>query len=480
MDDLSYHYKADKPNQLQRVEDRVVIDTHANDIKNQTTTDNYKYNSIGQLTENVDENVKYEYNASGLVTKVRYNNKIRVEFFYNDKGFRTKKLSYKNDGSLDKTTDYVLDASGSVMAIYENQQLKELPIYGASRLGVYNKNDGSAVYQITDHLGNVRATVGKTSGGQVLTGSSSSTDYYPFGMPIPNRQIINGEPYRYAYQGQEKDSETGKEAFQLRLWDARIGRWLNPDPMRQFSSPYLGMGNNPITGIDPNGGKVIFPTKAQAERAVKNINNLLKAELGLTIDAVTIKEYQYTQHKQKGQNGYVLVFNKTKEFKKMLSDLNMPWEDQLVLASFMDILNSEYEVTGELAPSTDKAAKVPGFMEKPNEQGLYEDRRKTLAETNGGTYNYHYFKVNRNLPDYTDRPTEFNIGSTIFHEILWHLSPMGPLWLKKGIKVNQVFGAKGLFKVFGVPDAPGINLLHVNGPFIHDKLKPRKPHVKHF
>ncbi len=256
MDKLTYRYKANKPNQLQRVDDAVVEDTHANDIKDQTTTDNYKYNSIGQLTENIDEDVKYEYNASGLVTKVRYNNKVRVEFLYNDKGFRTKKLSYKVDGTLDKTTDYVLDASGSAMAIYENQQLKELPIYGASRLGIYNKATGTSVYQLTDHLGNVRAVIAK-NGDQAI--ASSTTDYYPFGMPMPNRQIINGEPYRYAYQGQEKDPETGKEAFQLRLWDARIGRWLTTDPKREFSSPYLGMGNNPLNKIDPDGGSTAGP-----------------------------------------------------------------------------------------------------------------------------------------------------------------------------------------------------------------------------
>ena len=86
----------------------------------------------------------------------------------------------------------------------------------------------------------------------------NSTDYYPFGMPMPNRQIVNGEPYRYGYQGEfaETDPETGKPAFQLRLWDARIGRWLTTDPAGQFSSPYLGMGNNPIVGVDPDGAWV--------------------------------------------------------------------------------------------------------------------------------------------------------------------------------------------------------------------------------
>jgi len=69
---------------------------------------------------------------------------------------------------------------------------------------------------------------------------------------MPNRNVEGN--YRYKFQGQEKDPETGMEAFQLRLWDSRIGRWLSPDPYNQYFSPYLGMGNNPINGIDPDGG----------------------------------------------------------------------------------------------------------------------------------------------------------------------------------------------------------------------------------
>lgn len=75
-------------------------------------------------------------------------------------------------------------------------------------------------------------------------------------VPMPGREIIGGEAYRYGYQGEyaETDPETGKEAFQLRLWDSRIGRWLTTDPKGQYNSPYLGMGNNPIIMEDPDGG----------------------------------------------------------------------------------------------------------------------------------------------------------------------------------------------------------------------------------
>jgi hypothetical protein len=39
-----------------------------------------------------------------------------------------------------------------------------------------------------------------------------------------------------------------------------IGRWLSRDPMGQYHSPYVGMGNDPINGVDPSGGEFDPPT----------------------------------------------------------------------------------------------------------------------------------------------------------------------------------------------------------------------------
>ncbi|WP_272149613.1 RHS repeat domain-containing protein [Tenacibaculum aiptasiae] len=253
MDRLTYNYRVkEKPNRLSDVHD-AIGKKGVEDIDNQDEN-NYVYNSLGQLKENKKEKVKYEYNVSGLVTKVLYNNVLKVQFYYNDKGFRVKKEKY-NNGTVILTTHYVRDASGSVMAIYEDQEQKELPIYGTSRLGMYNKVDGSAVYQLTDHLGNVRAIVGKSPDGSVATTSSTGTDYYPFGMPMPSRQIVNGEKYRYGYQGDyaEKEDIGSTNSFEERLWDSRIGKWLSPDPAGKGDSPYTGMYNNPIKYLDTDG-----------------------------------------------------------------------------------------------------------------------------------------------------------------------------------------------------------------------------------
>jgi RHS repeat-associated protein len=52
----------------------------------------------------------------------------------------------------------------------------------------------------------------------------------------------------------QKDQKAGATHFKLRDYDARLARWTTIDPYNQYHSPYLAMGNNPISKIDPDGG----------------------------------------------------------------------------------------------------------------------------------------------------------------------------------------------------------------------------------
>ncbi|MEO9852964.1 MAG: RHS repeat-associated core domain-containing protein [Reichenbachiella sp.] len=81
-----------------------------------------------------------------------------------------------------------------------------------------------------------------------------SLDYYPFGMTLPTSPT-NGYTRGYQAEFSEKDEETGFNHFQLRDYEAILGRWMVIDPYRQYASPYIGMGNNPVIGIDPDGGE---------------------------------------------------------------------------------------------------------------------------------------------------------------------------------------------------------------------------------
>lgn len=265
VDKLTYNYINTGTNQLNSITESAVTTIDPNDIENQTAG-NYTYDAIGQLILNTQEQVYYRYNTAGLVKeygKFTGQNFIPlVKFFYNERGQRIKKESYNTTTfALQSTTFYQLDLSGNVMAIYSlpsggSVTQVELPVYGLGRLGIYKKASGVFSYEIKDHLGNIRAVIEKESG---LPAIKSFADYYPFGELLPSRNSLN---YRYAFQGQELDTETGMEAFQLRLWDGRIGRWLSIDPYREYQSPYIGMGNNPISLTDPNGGCTICPDRA--------------------------------------------------------------------------------------------------------------------------------------------------------------------------------------------------------------------------
>ena len=137
-------------------------------------------------------------------------------------------------------------------------------------------------------------------------------DYYPFGMPMPGRQIVNGQPYRYAFQGQEKDPETGKEAFELRLWDGRIGRWLTTDPAGQYFSPYMGMGNNPMNGVDPDGafwGELWNWVKGNGWNTNQQLMDQYKPFDGIKLDEVVVIANQRTKgsnHIDFGINSHII------------------------------------------------------------------------------------------------------------------------------------------------------------------------------
>jgi len=78
-------------------------------------------------------------------------------------------------------------------------------------------------------------------------------NYYPFGM-VSNTWLREGEQQNAnLFQGKELISQTGWHDFGSRMYWADLGRWFATDPQKQFSSPYVGMGNMPAIAVDPNG-----------------------------------------------------------------------------------------------------------------------------------------------------------------------------------------------------------------------------------
>ncbi|MFN5550352.1 MAG: RHS repeat-associated core domain-containing protein, partial [Bacteroidota bacterium] len=86
---------------------------------------------------------------------------------------------------------------------------------------------------------------------------AEATDYGVWGdvMREQKWEDLEGK-YRYGYQGKyaEKDEETGWNHFQLREYDAVIGRWTSKDPKGQYYSPYVAMSGDPVNQFDKDGG----------------------------------------------------------------------------------------------------------------------------------------------------------------------------------------------------------------------------------
>ena len=179
------------------------------------------------------------------------------------------------------------------MAIYEYDktttntiqptvQLKEIPIYGGSRLGQYRtsyttnaENErikdkptalGQRVYEFSNHLQNVLVvladfkvpvTDGTTTEFKAIV--VSANDYYPFGMVMEGRKYRDENyDYRYGFNGQEKSDELDENgnSYTAEYWqyDARLGRRWNVDPVAiEWESSYATFRNNPIVLNDPDG-----------------------------------------------------------------------------------------------------------------------------------------------------------------------------------------------------------------------------------
>jgi RHS repeat-associated protein len=207
-----------------------------------------------------------------------------------------------------KNTFYVRDAQGNVLGVYTwGQGTGEPPVggnglvwneqhlYGNTRLGIMNTvvampggsqatdtysptndpaangSEGKRTYELSNHLGNVIAVVndrhlGVDENEDGITDYYnaelvSANDYYPYGWTMPGRRY-NGGGYRYGFNGKENDNDlkgTGNAiAFDSRIYDPRIGRWLSTDPVvKPWLSSYQYASDNPVNLADPDGSDEI-------------------------------------------------------------------------------------------------------------------------------------------------------------------------------------------------------------------------------
>lgn len=204
-------------------------------------TGTYTYDANGNATKD-RTGMTFRYNHLNLPDSV-WNGTVKIGYLYDANGAKLRK--YKNN-AVDR--DYVGGfeyAAGNIEMIHTGEGYIQR---GSNNLYTYH-------YNLTDHLGNVRATLQRTSAtaGTVI----QKHDYYPFGK---SKALQLSGINKYLYNGKEVQSELGdQQDYGARFYDAEIGRWNVVDPLADLYeswSPYSFAFNNPVRYIDPDGKQV--------------------------------------------------------------------------------------------------------------------------------------------------------------------------------------------------------------------------------
>ena len=133
----------------------------------------------------------------------------------------------------------------------------------------YDYISGSKQYELTNHLGNVLATISdkklyETNSNGILKIKAdilSANDYYPFGMQMDGRSFtLPDSDYKFGFNGKESDDEVSGSGNQydygFRIYNPRIAKFLSVDPLTNsypWYTPYQFAGNKPIHCIDLDG-----------------------------------------------------------------------------------------------------------------------------------------------------------------------------------------------------------------------------------
>jgi len=124
------------------------------------------------------------------------------------------------------------------------------------RTSLWGGPDSAAhVYAIhTDHLGTPQAV---SDGARSIVWQASTTAFGKAQILHADLSAASGRPFEMNLRlpGQVYDAETGLSQNYLRDYDPELGRYTSPDPLglQGGINPYVYVGSNPLTRIDPLG-----------------------------------------------------------------------------------------------------------------------------------------------------------------------------------------------------------------------------------
>lgn len=263
----------------------------------------YEYDSNGnQINKNDPEKRSdYQYDALDRLTAVVSGNK-KTEYLYDSFHRRLKKSTFLLEADRWVETDsctFLYQGDKEIGVADQCGQIREMRTLGLGNneeigAAVLLEVEDSILVPLHDFRGNV-VTLVNVSDGQPI----ECYRYTAYGEEhifdnLGQRQSSAFCPWRFC--SKRIDPETGWAFFGRRYYDAEVGRWTTPDPLRFVDSPnvYCFVKNRPMRYLDPD-GRFISITIGDNYEVCANcfVANCMKEYGGVDWDALEAPNYFY-------------------------------------------------------------------------------------------------------------------------------------------------------------------------------------------
>jgi RHS repeat-associated protein len=236
----------------------------------------YDPSGDGDIIADMTSGNQYLYDGEGRICAVLSpspaGGPIMTGYIYDADGTRVAKGSIQNmntcnpapvsqgGNGFQTTSDYVLGLGGEQvtemgMDANGNMAHQHTNVWAGGKL-LATYDDNGLHFYLDDPLGTRRV---QTDYAGVVEQSCTS-------LPYGDGESCTPTPTEHLFTGKERDTESGNDYFGARYYASTTGRFLSPDwaaqvepvPYATISNPqslnlYVYVGNNPLTGTDPNG-----------------------------------------------------------------------------------------------------------------------------------------------------------------------------------------------------------------------------------